>query len=158
MPFKFWKKEKPEKGKEEAETKEEKKEEPAPREEKGEAAEPEGKKADVKKPEGKTPLKPPQPGEVEAIVSEIHAALVNLGLTAPPTRTVFGKRVASYPGGEAAFVADYRSAPHRAVTRVLADWVGFRVPETFEPNAFLSELNLRLSSFKLTVQMKDVTW
>ena len=46
----------------------------------------------------------------------------------------------------------------RAVTRVLADWLGFRVPDVFEPEALLSAMNLRLSSFKLSVQMKDLTW
>lgn len=161
MPLRFWKKDKPEKGKEEAETeegKEGKKEKPAPREEKGKAAGPEGKKAEAKKPEGKAAPKPPQPGEVESVVSEVHAALVNLGLTVPPTRAVFGKRVAAYPGGEAAFIADYRTVPHRAVTRVLADWLGFRAADAFDPNAVLSEVNLRLSSFKLNVQIKDLTW
>jgi len=156
MPFKFWKKEKPEKGKEEAEReekKEAKKETPAPAEAKGKAAEPEGKK-----PEGKAEPKPLQPGEIEVVVNEVHTALVNLGLTVPPTRAVFGKRVAAYPGGEAAFVADYRSVPHRAVTRVLADWLGFRAPDAFNSDALLSEVNLRLSSFKLNVQSKDLTW
>lgn len=156
MPLRFWKKEKPDKGKEEGkkeEAKETKKEKPASREEKGKAAELEGKKA-----EEQAVPKPLQPAEIEAVVNEVHTALVNLGLTVPPTRAVFGKRVAAYPGGEAAFVADYRSVPHRAVTRVLADWLGFRAPEAFDPGALRSEVNLRLSSFKLNVQLKDLTW
>jgi len=162
MPLRFWKKDKPEKGKEEKAdkkgAKEEKQTKPAVREEKGKAAEPEAKKAETKKPELKAPPRPPQPGEVETAVNEAHAAIVETGLTVPQTRTVFAKRVASYPGGEAAFVADFRSEPHRAVTRVLADWLGFRVPEIFEADTLLGDVNLRLSSFKLNVQLKDLTW
>jgi hypothetical protein len=157
MPLRFWKKDKPEKGKEEGEA-DEGKETPAPEGEKGKPAELEGRKGEPKKPEGKAAPRPPQPGEIEAVANEVHAALVNLGLTVPPTRGVFGKRVAAYPGGETAFVADYRSAPHRAVTRVLADWLGFRAPEAFEPATLLSEVNLRLSSFKLNVHLKDLMW
>src|SRR5438552_3611277 len=118
MPLRFWKKEKPETGKEEkADEKkepEEKKPMPAVREEKVKPAEPEVKKAEAKKaeakkpeaqkPETKAPPRPPQPGEVEAAVNEAHAAIVETGLTVPQTRTVFAKRVASYPGGEAAFL------------------------------------------------------
>ena len=161
MPW-FRKKEKPEKGKDEAKeaepkegTKEEK-EASVPRDEKGKAAEPEAKKGEAKRPEPKAP--PPTPAEIEPAVNEVHGALVNLGLTVPPTRAVFGKRVAAYAGGEAAFVSDYRSEPYRAVTRVLADWLGFRVPDAFEPDALLSEVNTRLSSFKLNVAAKDLTW
>src|SRR5437870_13806978 len=172
MPLRFWKKEKPEKGKEETpdekKEKEEKKPTPAPREEKVKPAEPEVKKAEAKKaeakkpeaqkPETKAPPRPPQPGEVEAAVNEAHAAIVETGLTVPQTPTVFAKRAASYPGGEAAFLADFRSTPHRAVTRVLADWLGFHVPEVFEPETLLADVNLRLSSFKLRIQLKDLTW
>lgn len=162
MPLRFWKKDKPEKGKEEKADqkveKEEKKAAPAAREEKAKAPEPETKKVEAKKPETKAPPRPPQPAEVETAVNQAHAAIVETGLTVPQTRTVFAKRIASYPGGEAAFVADFQSEPHRAVTRVLADWLGFRVPETFEPEALFADVNLRLSSFKLNVQMKDLTW
>src|SRR5439155_1439485 len=114
----------------------------------------------VKKPEEKpaAPAAPPKPGEVEVFVNEAHAGLVDLGLTVAPTKGVFAKRVATYPGGEAAFVAEYRSAPYKAVTRVLADWLGFRVPEAFELDAILKEVNPRLSSFKLTLAAKDSTW
>src|SRR5881628_1899842 len=151
MPLRFWKKEKPEKGKPEEkpeETKQTPKEKPA----KPEPA--------VKKPEEKpaAPAAPPKPGEVEVFVNEAHAGLVDLGLTVAPTKGVFAKRVATYPGGEAAFVAEYRSAPYKAVTRVLADWLGFRVPEAFELDAVLKEVNPRLSSFKLTLAAKDPTW
>src|SRR5207302_9271077 len=131
-----------EKGKEEKaderKEKEEKKPTPAPREEKVKPAEPEVKKAEAKKaeakkpeaqkPETKAPPRPPQPGEVEAAVNEAHAAIVKTGLTVPQTRTVFAKRAASFPGGEAAFLADLRSTPHRAVTRVLADRRVVHVP------------------------------
>ncbi|TLZ40910.1 MAG: hypothetical protein E6K19_09100 [Methanobacteriota archaeon] len=172
MPLRFWKKDKAEKGPEEAqkpeptEEKEEAKEKPTPPVETGklepevkkaEAKKPETGKVEPKKPEGK-PAPPPTPQEIEAALNEAHAVFVDLGLTVPPTRPVFGKRVAGYPGGEAAFAASYRSERHRAVTRVLADWLGFRLPDAFEPDALLSEVNLRLSSFKLSIQLKDLTW
>ena len=161
MPLRFWKKEKPEKGKPEAESEKPKakpKEKPAVQPapiEKAEKPEPV-----VKKPEEKAaaPAAPPKPGEVEVFVSEAHAGLVDLGLTVAPTKAVFAKRVAAYPGSEAAFVAEYRSAPYKAVTRVLADWLGFRVPEAFELDTVLKEVNPRLSSFKLTLAAKDPTW
>ena len=44
------------------------------------------------------------------------------------------------------------------MTRVLADWLGFRVPEAFEPEALLAEVNPRLSSFKLNIQVRDLSW
>src|SRR5437899_8761789 len=154
MPLRFWKKDKPEKGKPEKETAEprEKPKEPpaakpAPTEK---AAKPAEKPA--------APAAPPKPGEVEVFVTEAHAGLVDLGLTVAPTKAVFAKRVAAYPGGDAAFVAEYRSAPYKAVTRVLADWLGFRVPETFELGAILKHVNPRLSSFKLALAAKDLTW
>lgn len=159
MPW-FRKKQKPEKGKDEAkepdvkEDTAETKEAPSTLAEEGKAAEPEAKEGEAQKPEAKEP----PPGEIEAVVNDVHAGLVDLGLTVPPTRAVFGKRIATYPGGEVAFVSDYRSEPYRAVTRALADWLGFRVPEAFEPEALLSEVNTRLSSFKLSVQAKDLSW
>jgi hypothetical protein len=171
MPLRFWKKDKAEKGQEEAEKPQAKEEEeakekptrpeemgkPEPEVKKAEAKKAETGKVEPKKPEGK-PAPPPTPQEIEAALSEAHGVLVDLGLTVPPTRPVFGKRVAGYPGGEAAFAASYRSERHRAVTRLLADWLGFRVPDAFEPDALLSEVNLRLSSFKLSIQLKDLTW
>jgi hypothetical protein len=160
MPFKFWKKDKPETGKPEtAAKKEDKKAAAVPAvQEKAQPSEPESKKEEAKKPETKAPPRPTQASDVEAAANAAHAALVEVGLTVPPTRAVFSKRIAAYPGGEAAFAADFQSAPYRAVTRVLADWLGFRVPDVFEPQALLSEVNLRLSSFKLSVQMKDLVW
>src|SRR5438876_586766 len=131
MPLRFWKKDKPEKGKPEEkpeETKQKPKEKPAAKIAPPEKA-PKPEPA-VKKPEEKpaAPAAPPKPGEVEVFVNEAHAGLVDLGLTVAPTKGVFAKRVATYPGGEAAFVAEYRSAPYKAVTRVLADWLGFGAP------------------------------
>jgi hypothetical protein len=162
MPLRFWKKEKPEKGKEEeaAEEPKEKREKAAPAEPEAPRPAPEVKKPESKKPEEKAeaPARPPKPGEAEAIVNEAHAGLVDLGLTVSPTKVVFAKRVAAHPGGETAFVAEYRSTPYRAVTRVLIDWLGFRVSETFEPAAVLAEVNRRLSSFNLNVEMKDLSW
>ncbi len=160
MPLRFWKKEKPEKGKPEKEAEEPKaeKEKAAPKPAPDETAvtpEPSAKKSEEKP---APPPTPPKPGEVEVFVNEAHAGLVDLGLTVAPTKAVFAKRVAAYPGGAGAFVADYRAAPYKAVTRVLADWLGFRVPETFELDAILKEVNPRLSSFKLTLAAKDPTW
>lgn len=159
MPLRFWKKDKPQKGKDEGEAEESPKEKPTegakekapPAEEKEPKPEGEGKKGEPK-------LTAKSDADVESVVGEIHAKLVDLGLTVPPTKGVFAKRVTVYPGGEKAFVAAYREEPHRAVTRVLADWLGFRIPEQFELEKLLEQVNLRLSSFKLTVQAKDLTW
>jgi len=153
MPLKFWKKEKPEKGKEKEEQKAKAPLKPAPLEKKPEAAKPEAAKAEAK-PAPETAA----PATLAAVVDEVHARLVGLGLTVPPTKAVFTKRVASFPGGEAAFAKQYESEPYRAVTRILSDWIGFRVPEKFEPNQLLSEVNLRLSSFNLAVESKDLSW
>ena len=152
MPLRFWKKEKPEKGKEEPEEtpKEAAKAKGAPPEEKASKPAPEPKPAE--------PAAPTKPADLASVVSDVHAALVDLGLTVPATKAVFEKRIAAHSGGGAAFLTDYRAQPYRAVTRVLADWLGFRVPEAFEPEALLREVNPRLSSFKLTAEMKDVTW
>src|SRR3989454_2217155 len=148
MPLRFWKKDKPEKGKPEKETEEPKEKPKEPAAPKPTATEKTAKaEPAAKKPEEKpgAPAAPPKPGEVEVFVTEAHAGLVDLGLTVAPTKAVFAKRVAAYPGGDAAFVAEYRSAPYKAVTRVLADWLGFRVPETFELGAILKHVNPRLS-------------
>ena len=154
MPLRFWKKEKPEKGKEEPEEKPKeaaKAKGGAPPEEKASKPAPEAKPAE--------PAAPTKPADLASVIGDVHGALVELGLTVPATRTVFEKRIGLYPGGGgAAFLSDYRAQPYRAVTRVLADWLGFRVPEAFEPEALLKEVNLRLSSFKQTAEMKDVTW
>src|SRR2546430_11018945 len=156
MPLRCWKKEKPETGKAEkaAEQLKEKKEKAAPPEPKAPKPEPEAKKPELKA----APTTGPKPGDAVAFVNQAHAGLVDLGLTVAPTKAVFAKRVAAYPGGDAAFVAEYRSAPYKAVTRVLADWLGFRVPETFELDAILKDVNPRLSSFKLSLAAKDLTW
>ena len=156
MPLRFWKKEKPETGKAEEAAQElkEKKEKAAPPEPKAPKPEPEAKKPEPKA----APPAAPKPGNAESFVTEAHAGLVDLGLTVPPTKAVFAKRVAAYPGGEVAFVAEYQSTPYRAITRVLIDWLGFRVSEAFEPAAVLAEINRRLSSFNLSIEMKDVSW
>src|SRR6266508_11648 len=121
MPLRFWKKEKPEKGKEEPAEKPK----GAPPAEEAPTPTPEAKPAE--------PAAPAKPADLASVIGDVHAALVDLGLTVPATRTVFEKRIGSYPGGGAAFLSDYRAQPYRAVTKVLADWLGFRVPEAFEP-------------------------
>src|SRR5712692_4289445 len=160
MPLRFWKKDKPEKGKPEKEAEEPKEEKEKPPAKPAPTEKPAKPEPAAKKPQEKPapPPPPPKPGEVEVFVNEAHAGLVDLGLTVAPTKAVFAKRITAYPGGEGAFVADYRSTPYKAVTRVLADWLGFRVPETFELDAILPEVNRRLSSFKLSVAAKDLMW
>jgi len=93
MPLKFWKKDKPQKGKAEAGA-----EEP-PKEKAKEEAKVESKEmaSDESVEEPKVEEKKVDAGsnETEAVLSEIHAKLVDLGLTAPPTRGVFVKRVST---------------------------------------------------------------
>ncbi len=167
MPFKFWKREKPEKEKGEAEggkakpSPETKAAEGKPNEAAAETATRAGEKpAPAAEAEKKGPAPPPAvpAGEIDAVVAEVHAGLVDLGLTIPGTKTVFGKRVADFPGGGAQFVATYREKSYRAGTAILASWLGFRVPLDFEPGKLLADVNLRLSSFKINVQMSDLTW
>ncbi len=100
----------------------------------------------------------PAPSDFEAAVAELHAGLVDLGLTIAGTKTVFSKRVAAFPEGKGAFLSLYRERPYRAGTRILAEWLGFRAPAEFDPEKLLADVNLRLSSFKLSVQMTDLTW
>ncbi len=101
---------------------------------------------------------PAAPSDVDAAVTELHTGLVDLGLTIPGTKTVFAKRVAAFPDGTGEFLALYREKPYRAGTKILVDWLGFRAPAEFEPEKLLQEVNLRLSSFKLNLQMSDLTW
>ena len=172
MPFKFWKREKPEKEKGGAE--EPKKPETRAKGKAEPAAKPEGKAAQAAPPSvvpsaTEAPAAPsapppapsgPQPtaAAAAAVHAEVDAGLVDLGLTIPGTKVVFTKRVASLPGGTAQFVALYRERPHRAGTQVLATWLGFTAPRDFDPAKLLSDINLRLSSFKLSIQMGDLTW
>src|SRR5438046_10107269 len=98
MPLRFWKKEKPEQGKEEkGESKVEKgpkAEKPASQEAKAELVRPETKKPDEKKPEAAAPTRPPQPGDAAGAIGEAHAALVDRGLTVPLTEAVLAMLVA----------------------------------------------------------------
>ncbi len=162
MPFKFWKKEKPEKGgpaKPESETK------VVPAAETPAAPEAKPAAATIEAPSPApavvaptAPKPPPDAAEIEAAISGAHAGLVDLALTIPATKGVFTKRVAAFPGGTEAFVDAYKTSSFRAVTRVLVDWLGFRAPAEVDPEAFLKDVNLRLSSFKLSVKMSDLTW
>src|SRR5437762_6665635 len=144
MPLRFWKKDKPEKGKEEkGEPQVEngpKAEKPASQGAKAEVLEPLTKKAEEKKPEPIAPTRPPGPGDAEAAIAGAHAALVDLGLTVPLTKGVFAKRAAAYPGGEMAFVADDRPAPRRGGTRVAGGWLGWRRPAGLGAGAGAAEL------------------
>ncbi|HYM40340.1 MAG TPA: hypothetical protein VEY12_09420, partial [Thermoplasmata archaeon] len=168
MPFKFWKREKPEDAKGTPE--------------KGKAAEkaaPKPKAAPEKKPEAAKEgpeAKPPEPAakpeaaakaekpreapaaDLDAAAGELHTGLVGLGLTIAGTKPVFLKRIAAYPDGTGEFLSLFREKPYRAGTKVLTDWLGFHAPAEFEPEKLLADVNLRLSSFKLAVQMSDLTW
>ncbi len=163
MPFKFWKREKPEKEKGEAEEAKpkppEKKDEARPAEagEKVEAGAPKVEAATVETKQA-PPAAEASPTDVDAVVAEVHGGLVELGLTIPGTRAVFSKRVAAFPGGPSAFVATYRKRSYRAGTAILASWLGFLAPLEFEPAKLLADINLRLSSFKLAVGMGELTW
>ena len=161
MPFKFWKREKPEKEKGADEETAESKEADKPKA----AAEtkPETPAAAARAPAAEAATragKPPEApaGDLDAAAGELHGGLVDLGLTIPGTRTVFGKRVAAFPDGTGAFLTLYREKPYRAGTKILVDWLGFRAPAEFDPEKLLAEVNLRLSSFKLSLQMGDLTW
>ncbi len=157
MPFKLWKREKPEK--EKGESAEPKKTAVTPPGEQAKTLEISAKPA-PKAAEAKAPAPAPaaSTAEIDGAVAEVHSALVDLGLTIPGTKAVFAKRVAGFPGGANQFVALYRSKPYRAGTQVLASWLGFTVPADFDPAKLLADVNLRLSSFKLSVQMSDLTW
>ncbi len=163
MPFKFWKREKPEKEKgapEEPKAKEPSSKADAVVTEKTKAAaaaeKPTPKATEAAKAPAAAPAVP-QP-EIDAAVAEVHAALVELGLTIPGTKAVFAKRVAEFPGGAAQFATTYRQKPYRAGTQILVAWLGFIAPAEFDPGKLLADVNLRLSSFKLSVQMSDLTW
>src|SRR5439155_24315554 len=95
MPLRFWKKDKPEQGKEEkGESKVEKgpkAEKPASQESKDELLRPETKKPEEKKPEDTAPTRTPQPGDAEGAIGEAHAALGDLGPTDPLTNGVLTK-------------------------------------------------------------------
>src|SRR3972149_3669797 len=113
MPFKFWKKEKAEKGaKGEPKGKEE-----AAKEEAGEQAAGETKEVAPETP----PVRRPEPAAAElalapAVLSadvqgaavEVHGRLVELGLTIGATKDIFSKRVALYPGGPDAVMKAFR--------------------------------------------------
>ena len=162
MPFKFWKREKPGKEKGGAEEKTAPEKEAAPPKVDVAAPDSAGSAAAVA-PTAQAPApaeKPPEaaPTDLDAAVAELHAGLVDLGLTIPGTKVVFEKKVAAYPEGTGAFLATYRAMPYRAGTRVLAGWLGFRAPADFDPEKLLTDVNLRLSSFKLSLQMTDLTW
>ena len=168
MPFKFWKKDKPEKEKGGAEGKKEPKEAASKVEAAGETkaadrgGKPEAERGAAAPGVEPTPAseKPgePTPSELDAAVSEVHAGLVELGLTIPGTKTVFAKRVAGSSGGAGAFVSQFREKPYRAATGILVEWLGFQAPSDFDPEKLLADVNLRLSSFKLSIQMTDLTW
>ncbi len=168
MPFNFLKRKKPEKAKGGAEEK--KPGEKLGAETKGGAERKAEAKAEASGASGSEPMaavaEAPRPtaapeaapSDLEAAVGELHAGLVDLGLTIAGTKTVFTKRVAAFPEGTGAFLTAYREKPYRAGTRILADWLGFRAPAEFDPEKLLADVNLRLSSFKLSVQMMDLSW
>ncbi len=165
MPFKFWRRDKSEKEKGEAEKPETVEPEEPPKGKQAETLEERGEKLAAKaepilakEPPREMPKPAPEPAAADPVIAGVHAGLVDLGLTIPATKGVFSKRAVAYPGGTAGFVEAYKTAPYRATTKLLADWLGFRAPGDFMPEKFLDEINLRLSSFKLAVKMSDLTW
>jgi len=163
IPLKFWKKDKveakpapkpqPKPTPKPEPTSAGAKAEPAVGPEKGTAASPGTVAVTLPKPQ--TPTSPT--GPVEAIPAA-HHSLVELGLTTPATMGIFERRVAAYPEGAAAFAKDYQERPYRAVTRVLVDWLAVRASTEFDPPKLLGEVNLRLSSFGLAAELKELTW
>ena len=150
MPFKFWKKEKAEKGKEEPEGKEE----PGPEKE---AQAPAAEVVTVA-PEATAAPKPVPPGALEAAALDAHGQLVELGLTIPATKEIFAKRFAPRPGAEPGFLSAYEAEPYKAVTRVLAAWLGIHAAHDFDPARLLEEANPRLSSFGIQIELREMSW
>ena len=172
MPLKFWKKEKSQETPKEREGKKpEAKEEPRraePPKAQPAKAEPPKAGAVEAKPAPRaattppsTSLARPEPKPAAASASPIdaaHAGLVGLGLTIPATKGIFGKRADGFPGGRDAFLRLLESEPYKAVTKALAEWLAIRSRADFDPQAFLADVNPRLSSFGLSIEMKDLAW
>lgn len=170
MPLKFWKKEKPEEKPKEREGKEAK----AKAKEAAAKAEPKeapkaGPKEEpaVKAPPAPAPAAPAArapsppagpPADAGATFDAVHADLVSLGLTIPATKGIFGKRLEAFPGGRDAFLRLYASEPYKAVTRVLAEWLAIRAHVDFEPQSLLADVNPRLSSFGMSIEIHDLAW
>lgn len=94
------------------------------------------------------------PGE---IVTDVHHALVEVGLTIEGTREVFRKRVEEEFGSLEAFVQEYKAEASKAVTGFIASWLGFQVPAQFTLDELLYAANQRLSSFGIQVSATNET-
>jgi hypothetical protein len=168
MPLKFWKKEKGEEKPKEPEGrkpegKPQAKAPKPPAEEKPSVAEARASASTPPAVPAAAPAAPARPAPERAAappgtIDDAHAALVSLGLTIPATKAIFGKRVDAFPGGRDAFLKLYASEPYKAVTQVLAAWLGIRTQADFDPEAFLADVNPRLSSFGMTIEVKDLAW
>lgn len=97
-------------------------------------------------------------GDANETLHTAHGGLVALGLTTGATRDIFVKRAAAYPGGSEAFLKLHAAEPHKANTLLLGQWLGVAAKTDFDPQAFLAEVNPRLSSFGFSIGMQDVTW
>jgi len=156
MPLKFWKKEKPP----ETVPAPESPEPPAPSPTEEPPVTPVGVESPSTDPES-------APSGSEAVVilidpdeavRKVHEGLVELGLVARPTKDVFAKRVAGYPGGRDAFLDELDREPWKPTTKLLAGWLALRSRYDFDPEALLAEVNPRLSSFGLSIVIEGLAW
>lgn len=157
MPFKFWKKDKAADRPPEAEEKEA---EPH--------AEPPGEASPAPAPEVDVAPSPASESaaavavavemDPAAVVRTIHEGLVELGLVAKPTKDIFAKRVAAYPGGLDGFLEVHETEPWKPTTQVLAGWLALRANADFDPEVLLDEVNPRLSSFGMSITIEGLSW
>jgi len=153
MPFKFWKKDKPEDRPPGSEQ-----ESPAPSQ---------AVTVQVEAPAPEPPLPEAEPEPLQeasatldpaTVVRTVHEGLVALGLTTAATKDIFAKRAAAYPGGIEGFAEVYAAEPYRPATEVLAGWLALRARTDFDPEELLAQVNPRLSSFGISIEMEGLAW
>lgn len=106
---------------------------------------------------GKPPSKEADAERLDSKLRDVHAQLVDLGLTSAGTFSVFRTRVRNDPG-LGSFLESLEEEPWKHVTSFVASWLGFRVPERFDLADLLYAANQRLSSFGLTIIASDEVW
>jgi len=163
MPFKFWKKDKPADRPSAGEDKEAEPHAEAPSEV---PTAPAPEVVDEPSPPPEAALAPGSSAAVAvaveidpaAVVRTIHEGLVELGLVAKPTKDIFAKKVAAYPGGLDGFLEVHETEPWKPTTQVLAGWLALRANADFDPEALLEEVNPRLSSFGMSIAIEGLSW
>ena len=163
MPFKFWKKDKPADRRSAGEDKEAEPHAEAPSEA---PTAPAPEVVDEPSPPPEAALAPGSSAAVAvaveidpaAVVRTIHEGLVELGLDAKPTKDIFAKKVAAYPGGLDGFLEVHEAEPWKPTTQVLAGWLALRANADFDPEALLEEVNPRLSSFGMSIAIEGLSW